>query len=370
MKSLMLMLLLLLGSTAAQAERSVVAVATEKALYEALADAKPGQTISILPGTYNGAFSVKAPARGTVDRPVIIEAAQGIGTVTLDGSGRYMTLRFNNSHHVIVRDLIITGGGYHGVFFEKGASYITLENNWMHDNTTVQPLNSHAEIKGSGGDDSTRPGHITIRGNRIFHTRHPAGGNFQGIDCNRCDSFHIVDNHIFDIGQPTGRTYSYYDQGACIQMKTRSRDTVIEGNRIENCHIGIVSGGEGAESPEHIGGVIRHNIIIEADNIGLVVANVESGKVHNNTFFGNYRDVLLGSDRRHNRPRNDVEIANNIFTLPPEEIVFEGAIIRDNLVLPSDEAEAWFVDAAGGDFHLKDASLGMGAGDWDDAGNQ
>jgi hypothetical protein len=361
MKNISMIFLLLLGPFTAQACSAPIEVDSAKALQDALATASPGQKISILPGTYRGAFIVKAPAGGSDEQPVIIEAVQGVGTVILDGTGHHMTLRFNGSHHVVVRDLVITGGGYHGVFFENGASHITLENNWVHDNTTIHPLNSHAEIKGSGGDDATRPGHITLRGNRIYHMTHPAGGNFQGIDCNRCDSFHIVDNHIFDIGQPTGRTHSYYDQGACIQMKTRSMDTVIEGNRIENCHIGIVSGGEGAESPEHIGGVIRHNLILGSANIGLVVANVDAGNVHHNTFFGNHRDVLLGSDRRHHRPRNDVEIAHNIFTMPPEELVYEGASIHDNLVINPNEAQALFVDADGGDFRLKNNTLGKGA---------
>ncbi|MDA0339577.1 MAG: right-handed parallel beta-helix repeat-containing protein, partial [Proteobacteria bacterium] len=345
-------LTLILAACGSHAQSEAVIVDTAETLQATLASAQPGQTISVLPGTYKGKFSVKAPVSGTAEKPIIIEAADGIGSVILDGTGYHITVRFNGSGHVIMRDMVITGGGYHGVFFERAAHDITIENNWIHDNTGVKPLNSHAEVKGSSGNDENRPARITIRNNRIYQTAHHPGRNFQGIDCNRCDDFHIVGNHIFDIGRPSERVHSYYDQGSCIQMKTRTQGTIIERNRIERCHIGIVYGGEGAESPEHIGGIVRNNLILLSKNISLVIAGVEDGKVFNNTFYGNYRDVLLGSDYRHNRPRNDVEIANNIFSMPPEELVFVGSSLHNNVVVAADDIDKVFIDAKAGDFQL------------------
>lgn len=333
-----------------------ISVNSADALRNALKNAQPGQTIVLQPGTYEGAFGVRAGIEGTADQPIIITAAEGPGTATLDGAGANITMRFTGTSHIIMRDLAITGGGYHGVFFDQGTHDVTLENNRIHDNTRVQPMDSHAEVKGSGGNDETRPRRITLRGNTIFHTQSLPGGNFQGIDCNRCDDFHIVGNHIHSINQPTRRIYSYYDQGACIQMKTRSRGTIIEGNHIENCYIGIVYGGEGAESPEHIGGIVRNNVIVNNENIGLVIANVDDGKVFNNTFYGNYRDVLLGSDRAHHRPRNDVIIANNVMERPVEELVFKGAVLNNNVLVADNTV---FVNPERGDFRLLPGAVAL-----------
>lgn len=330
----------------------VVRVASIGALQNAIDRACPGDQILIQPGHYVGKVRVRPHVHGDAERPIRISSAEGLGSVIIDGGGTSITWKFIGSSFVEVRGLRITGGGYHGVFFEAGANNIVVEGNQVFDNHEVEPLDSHAEIKGSGGEGALRPRKITIKGNDIFHTRHPPGGNFQGIDCNLCSDFAILGNHIHDINSPTSYPYSYYDRGSCIQMKSASEHTLIEGNLIERCHIGIVLGGEGLTSPENISGVVRNNIIIDAYDIGIAIVNAEDAVVVHNTILGSARDIYLGVDRRYEVSRNAGLVANNVISNPISGPQDEGLRISGNQVLSDSTAEDLFRDPANGDFRL------------------
>ncbi|MFN3231792.1 MAG: right-handed parallel beta-helix repeat-containing protein [Alphaproteobacteria bacterium] len=236
---------------------------------------------------------------------------------------------------------------------------MTIQGSRIYDNHRTRPLNSHAEIKGSGADEPNRPAHIAILDNEIFHTSHPPGGNFQGVDCNRCDDFVIRGNHIHSINTPTEQPASYYDRGSCIQMKSLSRRTIIERNRIENCHIGIVYGGEGMETPEHEGGVVRNNLIIGNHDIGIVLADVAGGLVLHNTLMRNGRSILLGKHRSRQAARNEALIANNLMDQPIEQANHGGTTTMGNLVIDPNDADSWFVNPADHDFRLTGRAPGV-----------
>ena len=124
---------------------------------------------------------------------------------------------------------------------------------------------------------------------------------FQGIDCNFCEHFRIEGNYLHDINSPTMEPYSHYDRGACIQMKSASRGTVIARNRVARCHIGIVYGGEGLANPEHWGGVIENNLIHDSVEMAIAIVNVRGGKVYHNTLFANGQSIRVAPDKRHPR---------------------------------------------------------------------
>lgn len=338
------------GCPAEATATATVRVATAEALQQAIATACAGQNILIAPGRYVGAFRVPASVAGTADRPVVIAAERGLGSVFVDGAGTDIVWKFSGSSHIALIGLDISGGGYHGVFFDTGAHDIAVIGNRIHDNHRTAPLNSHAEVKGSGGE--ARPARIVIRDNDIFHSDHPPGGNFQGIDCNRCDDFHIVGNHLHDIGPPTEQPYSYYDRGSCIQMKSGSRRTVIDGNRIERCHIGIVLGGEGLESPENVDGSVRNNLILDAADIGIAAVNAQGAAIHHNTVLGPGRDLYFGVDNRHADSRNRVSAANNLLSSAPTGALDDGIVLSGNAVIPGLTATALFRRPASGDFGL------------------
>ena len=326
-------------------------VSSAAQLLDAVASARPGDVILLAPGRYQARIRFDETNSGDAEEPVVLGARDGLGSVVIDGAGANITLKFSGAAHVEVRDLEITGGGYHGVFFDRGAHHITIYHNRIYDNHRVRPLNSHAELKGSGGEG--RPADIAIIDNEIFHRTHPAGGNFQGIDCNFCERFRIERNHLHDIKAPTMQPSSHYDRGACIQMKSASRDTVIARNRIARCHIGIVYGGEGLASPEHWGGVIENNLIHDSAEMAIAVINVRGGKVYHNTLFANGESIRVASDKGHPESVSEVDLANNLLDHPIMEL--RGAKIgsTNNLVLSPAAASRAFVDPKARDFRLR-----------------
>lgn len=327
----------LAGISWAQSSKEHV-VQDDAALREAIASAKPGSRILIAPGRYRTPLRFNAQNSGTKDAPITLAAQGGLGSVVIDGAGTPIVIKFSGTSYVRLEGLEITGGGYHGVFFEKGAHHITLKGNRVYDNHAIRPMNSHAEVKGSGRRD-LRPHHITIANNEIFHTTHPPGGNFQGIDCNFCSDFHIADNYLHDIGQPTAEPHSHYDRGSCIQMKSMSERTVIEGNRFTRCHIGIVYGGEGMASPEHVGGIVRDNVVTESGEIGIAVVNVRGGKVHLNKLSANPHSIVIARDVRNPKAQNQVDITSNITGTPIESVGDKGITLRDNAVVSIPKSE-------------------------------
>ena len=337
-------------AAAVDAADTVQSVATMPQLQTAVRQAGPGDTIEILPGRYRGTLRFNAGNSGEPGAAVVLRARDGPGSVVIDGDGANITVKFSRARHVEIRHLDITGGGHHGVFFDKGAAHITLHGNRIYDNHGRHPLNSHAEVKGSGsGDPQDRPHDIILRGNEIFHTSHPPGGNFQGIDCNRCDRFHIVGNHLHDIRLPTDQPYSYFDRGACIQSRSRSTETRIIGNRIARYHIGIVYGGEGLATPAHVGGRVANNIIVDAAEIGIAVVNVDGGRVDHNTLFGNGRSIVVATDTRYPTAVSRIGIRNNILGHPIEIDVGMAVEERSNLLLTDRQADRMFVNAPGRD---------------------
>ncbi len=291
-----------------------VTVSNAEQLDRAVHMAEPGDHIIISPGRYRAKLRFTAKNSGTKSSPVIVIARDGPKTVVIDGGGTDITIKFNASSYIRLETLDITGGGYHGVFFENGAHDIVVDGNRVHDNHAHRPMNSHAELKGTGGH--SRPYRISITNNEIFHTEHPPGGNFQGIDCNLCDDFLIAGNYIHDIREPTSESYSHHDRGSCIQMKSNSRSTVIERNRIARCHIGIAFGGDGPARPAHLGGVVRNNLIHDSTETGIFIVNTAGGEIVHNTLFSNGEAIRIAQDKFQTGGQNHIDILNNILDGP------------------------------------------------------
>jgi hypothetical protein len=148
-----------------------VTVSNAEQLDRAVHTAKPGDQIIIALGRYRAKLRFTANNTGTKSEPVIVRARDGLGTVVIAGADTDITIKFHASSYVQLEALDITGGGYHGVFFENGAHDIVVDGNRIHDNHVRRPMNSHAELKGASGQN--RPYRISIINNEIFHTEHP-----------------------------------------------------------------------------------------------------------------------------------------------------------------------------------------------------
>lgn len=337
--------------TAPALSRDIPVASTEQ-LMAALQSVSPGDSIILAPARYRTSLRFTARHSGTPTQPVRLISRDGAASAIIDGAGADITIKFSGAAYIHLEGLDITGGGYHGVFFTEGAHHIRIVNNRIYDNFAVVPMDTHAELKGSGPAER-RPHTIAITGNEIFHSSHPKGGNFQGIDCNFCDDFLISGNYLHDIRQPSSEPYSHYDRGSCIQMKSASKNVVIERNKIARCHIGIVYGGEGMASPEHIGGVVRNNLIYASGEIAIAVVNVNGGKILHNTLYGNAEAIRVARDLRNPESRNVVLIANNILDGRVRVLYKRDGVTQlANYTLNGKDAASLFRDAASYDFRL------------------
>ena len=106
---------------------TVVDVADDQELRQAFAQAKPGTTIRIAPGTYAGGVSARE-WRGVADRPIIMKAADPKRPPLIQGG---TGIHIAGASYVEIRDLIIVGSTGNGINIDDGgktdsSSHLTL----------------------------------------------------------------------------------------------------------------------------------------------------------------------------------------------------------------------------------------------------
>ncbi len=167
-------------------------------------------------------------------------------------------------------------------------------------------------------------------------------------------------NTVWNISSADNPAYNNIASAGGIYVDG-GKDILIEGNRVENCDIGIEAACERfGFSAEHI--IIRNNIVtgchalagIAFGGYDMLRGGAESIKIYNNTLFDNTMDVLI---QRHCQFKTN-EICNNILN---SDIVLEGNVgkihISNNIF-----DDPVFVDAAGDDFRLSADSSAIDAG--------
>ncbi len=104
-----------LATTEASAAGTSVTVNTERELQDALNNADPGETIFIVPGEYDGFFTMNRS--GTSEKPITVKGTPG---VVLKGTfnDRGQTLKVTNGNYLRLEDFAIEGG-ISGLVLEK-----------------------------------------------------------------------------------------------------------------------------------------------------------------------------------------------------------------------------------------------------------
>lgn len=218
MKSFFLLAGTMLLPLTASAQKMNIDVNSNAQLRAALQAAKPGQTIRLAPGEYQGGLYAEN-LRGTAELPIVI-AGNAQNPPLLKGGGN--AFHISGAAYVELRDLKIEGARDNGINIDDSGVYtrptrfITLKN--LHISNIGQRGN-HDGIKLSGIDD------FRIEGCRIDKWGTGAGS---GIDMVGCHRGKIVNNtfvHQADMNA-TG--------GSGVQCKGGTRDIAIQGNRFEN----------------------------------------------------------------------------------------------------------------------------------------
>jgi hypothetical protein len=319
-----------------------VTVSDVKGLAAAVAGIGPGKTILLAPGTYVLPQRLALTRGGTAVAPVVIAAAAGPGTVVIDANGAEEAFFVSGACFLRIEGLTITGGACHAIKVDPPSTDVVIANNRMYDNTRTTQLNNQVSaVKGDPG--AVR---VTVENNLVEQIASYGGDNFQGIDCNAGVDWIVRGNTVRDI-RGAGLA------GSGIQFKSGSVNTVIENNLVMRCGLnGIVYGGFGnpawgKQTYEHVGGVVRNNVVVGCADSGITCINTADGKVLNNTLFDN------GVNPDVRRATRNLEIRNNILDRAMNYRDGTTAIASNNVVLPKPSDGTWFVHAEGLDFRLR-----------------
>lgn len=335
------LLCLCLCLSAASPAPTEITVSDVKGLVAAVAGIGPGKTILLAPGTYVLPHRLPLTVGGSAAAPAVI-AAGGSGTVLIDANGAEEAFLVNGACFLRIEGLSITGGACHAIKVDPPSTDVVIANNRMYDNTRTTTLNSQVSaVKGDPG--ALR---VTVENNIVEQLATFGGDNFQGIDCNAGTDWIVRGNTVRDI---RGAALS----GSGIQFKSGSLNTIIENNLVLRCGLnGIVYGGFGnpawnKQVFEHVGGVVRNNVVAGCADAGITAINTCDGKVENNTLFNN------GVEPDVRVKAKNLEFRNNILDRPI--LLRDGTTAAkvNNVVLPKPSDAGWFVNAEGMDFRLR-----------------
>jgi len=127
-----------------------VSVSSVEELRRAVAEAKPGTTILIAPGEYEGGHHFRG-LKGEPDAPIVIRGADAGNPPVF--KGRNNAFQFSEIAHVEIRDLVLTGATENGLNIDDGGDlanpshHLALRNLVVRD---VGPGGNHDGIKLSG----------------------------------------------------------------------------------------------------------------------------------------------------------------------------------------------------------------------------
>ncbi len=127
-------------------------------LRRAITRVKPGATISLEPGSYEGGIYL-SNVSGTDNAPITIEADEPNNPPIFSGGGQAMHL--SDCNHIILRNLKVTDFPSNGINIDDGGSYETPAHHITLENLTILqtgPKGNHDALKMSGVD------HFVVRG--------------------------------------------------------------------------------------------------------------------------------------------------------------------------------------------------------------
>jgi hypothetical protein len=243
-------------------------------LREALAQAEPGTTVYVAPGTYEGGVYL-SNLQGTEDAPIVIAGADPQNPPVIEGGGN--CLHLVNATHVELRDLVLRAATGNGLNIDDG------------------------------GDYSSPAHHITLRRLRVEQIG--PDGNRDGIKLSGVDDFRVLDCTIDRWG--TG--------GSAIDMVGCHRGL------IEDCTFRHEPGLNGGTGPQTKGGsseiVIRGNLF---EHAGSRAVNIGGS-----TGLQFFRPEPRGYEAK------DITVEGNVFVGSLAAVAFvgcDGATVRFNTI--------------------------------------
>jgi parallel beta-helix repeat protein len=292
---------LVLGAQADEMATSVVAAigqviivnSAEQAVH-AMAQARPGDAITFLPGTYRfKGKAITAAQAGTKTSPIIVRAARP-GTVMLEfamSEGFHVSApywRFEN--------LTIQGVCAHHSDCDHAFHVVGKATNFIARNNVIADFNAHFKINGDG---INFPDYGLIEANTLTNasvrnTAHPV----TPIDLVAASNWSIRKNLISDFikGQGDRISYGGFAKGAGASNRFESNIVLCEqrlrGAPGQRVGLSLGNGGTGKAFcrdkrciTEQDGGIIQSNLIASCSDEGIYVNRSAGTKILHNTLI-------------------------------------------------------------------------------------
>ncbi len=358
-KALPILGLALLGPASAQA--ADVPVTSTAELIQAVNQASAGDRIILAPGTYRVSQNLRATASGTQAQPIEVRAeVRGTATIEFDALEGFKV----SGPWWIFENLVFKGvcanhsRCEHALHIVRNADHTVVRNNILQD--------FNAQIKGNGeGDPIVFPDDVLVEQNEFFNSSPRNTSNpVTPIDVVGGRRWILRKNYIHDHQKAQGNRISY-----AAFLKGNSKDGIIEGNLVicEQLHsggirLGLSFGGggtgpdriceEGTCTPEHEGGIMRNNIIVNCpQDVGIYVNECKDCFIDHNTLH-----LTTGIDIRFEASVCDVR--NNLLS-SGQIRRRNNSTLRSTFNMQSVGVTAfnnWFMDPAAGDFRIRSAT--------------
>jgi hypothetical protein len=336
-----------------------VKVSNEEEFEKAIANAKAGQTIVIAPGVYRFSdYRLIPKGQGTSVNPIHLTAAK-LGTVKifLRGEGFLVQVpywQFSNLH--LIGSCKNHKDCDHAFHIVGKAHHTMIKNNIMQDFNGMIKVNGVRE---------NYPDYGQVVRNTFFNTTaRNTAKPVTPFDLMQADEWQVSENFFYDIQKSAGDKVSY-----AAFFKGGSSNGIFERNLIicsanlpnQYTAVGLSLGGGGSpmryhrneSKAEHIGGIVRHNIIMHcANDVGIYLNKAQGSKIEHNILYN-----TQGIDLRF--LETDAYVANNI--LSGRINIRDRAKLnsRNNLVVKrhfitgEDSLSEYFIAPEKGDFTFK-----------------
>ena len=340
-------------------DKNKIQVTTTSELIQAIQKAQAGDVIVISPGEYHiNSNKLTVGQRGAADHPIHLTAKQ-LGTVKiyLKGEGIVVNKPFwQFSNLYFIGDCQIHSKCEHALHIVGKGSNTLITNN------ILQNFNAMIKVNGVGDDypDFGQISHNTFFNSDARSTNNPV----TPIDIMHANHWKVIDNFIFDIQKSEGNKVSY---AAFFKGGSGSglfeRNLVICAANLPSTYtaLGLSLGGGGSlkkhrragREYEHIGGVIRNNIIMHCGkDVGIYLNRAKNSIIEHNILYN-----TLGIDIRFSESnaiiRNNI-ISGRIKERDKAKIMQENNFVRKrNFLTNKDDLTDFFVAPDIGNFSLR-----------------